>query len=311
MQPEFRQVEIRAEGNAIVGTAIRYGDRAEIAPGVFETFQPGSLAWDDVILNRQHRRDQALARTGGAGLALIADDSAVRFRAELPDTQDARDTRALVAAGVLRGASIEFRAERERMEGSLRVIEAARLKGIAIVDEGAYPESTVEARARWGGNWFRARIPFRTRLGCDCHRGRCGDIEIAEDAFDESLKSGREILAVTGTFDKAVASASRGTLRLTKDKDGLIVEMDRTAASTPAGRELAETMRAVPISARPIFDQDLSEFVEGEGADAARYGKMHLRAILLKATPDNRGWPEGEIVGGGARREARRRRVWL
>ena len=255
MTAESRQVEIRADGNAIVGTAINYGERAEIMPGLFERFEPGSLSWTDVMLNRQHRRDSPLARTG-AGLSITADARAVTFRAELPNTVEARDVRTLVASGIMRGASIEFKAVRERQEGDTRVIEAARLQGIAVVDKGAYSGSTVEARARLGGTWFRGVIPYNRKLGCDCHRGRCGKVEFGEESFDDVLQSGREVLAVMGTYDKAMGSRIRGTLRLSKSAEGLVVELDRTAGATPAGQELAATMQAVPVSARPIFNWD-------------------------------------------------------
>ena len=307
MRGEIRQIEIRADGHAIAGTAINYGERAEIMPGRFERFEPGSLSWDDVILNRQHRRDLPLARTG-AGLSIMVDANAVKFRAELPNTVEATDLRTLVASGIMRGASIEFVAERERQEGDVRVIEAARLLAIAVVDQGAYAGSTVEARARWGGTWFRGVVPFNKKLGCDCHRGRCGDVEFGEASFDEILKSDREVLVVTGNFDRAVASRLRGTMRLSKSDEGMVVELDRTAGATPAGKELAAMMTAVPVSARPIFNQELSEFVEGEGADTARYGKVHLRAILLKPTVDSRGWPEGTILAADAPR--RRMKAW-
>ena len=120
MFAETRQIEVRADGNALVGTANRHGDRAEVAPGVFEVFAPDSLRWDDVILNRQHRRDQVLARTG-AGLTVWADKGVVTFRADLPDTQDARDVRTLVARGILRGASRKFHALREWVNRAIDV----------------------------------------------------------------------------------------------------------------------------------------------------------------------------------------------
>ncbi len=148
-----RRFEIRAEpeGNVLSGTAIRYGDTATL-PWGRERFEPGAfgdLSGADVILNRQHQRHSVLARTGGAGLVFADGPEALSFRAEMPDTRDARDTMTLVRAGVLRGASIEFRATQERIEAGAIVIARAVLVGLAICDTPAYPDSTIAAaRAR-------------------------------------------------------------------------------------------------------------------------------------------------------------------
>ena len=219
MDVEFqRRTEIRAEGNALIGTALVYGDKADIGGGMLETFLPGSLYWDDVILNRQHTRVFPLARTGGGGLTVTGDMKSVTFRAELPDTQEGRDTRELVKAGVLRGASVEFKAERERQEGPLRVIERAMLRGIGIVDSGAYPESTIEARQRRGGlGRIRSRIPFNRRLQCRCHRGSgsCNSVSFSASAFDEAIEDKR-LIAVSKDYASPLASTAKDTLRLKK-----------------------------------------------------------------------------------------------
>ena len=138
-----------AEGLALSGTALVYGDVATI-PGVGrERFEPGAfgdLAGADVILDRQHRRDAPLARTNGGGLILTDGPDALRIQADLPETAEAADAVALVRAGVLRGLSVLFQSVRERVEAGVRVIERARLVAIGVVDRAAYPASTVEAR---------------------------------------------------------------------------------------------------------------------------------------------------------------------
>ena len=86
-----------------------------------------------------------LPRTG-AGLTMTDTAEALRFDADLPATRAADDVLELVRTGVLRGASIEFESTRERMEGDLRIIERATLKGVSIVDTPAYSDSEIEAR---------------------------------------------------------------------------------------------------------------------------------------------------------------------
>ena len=49
---------------------------------------------------------------------------------------------------MMRGLSTEFVAEDEEFEGSLRIIKRARLVGLAVVDQPAYPASLVSHRQR-------------------------------------------------------------------------------------------------------------------------------------------------------------------
>lgn len=140
-------IELRAEGGRrLVGTVIVYGEVAD--PGGFaERFQPGSLAMNDVMLNVQHDRGRMVARTPQT-LRLLDSETELRMVATLPETREADDVLALVASGVLRGLSVGFVARRERQEGDLRIIEAAILDHVAIVDRPAYAGSVVDTRRR-------------------------------------------------------------------------------------------------------------------------------------------------------------------
>ena len=149
MKPERRwaALEYRGEGRVVTGTAMRYGDVARLPFGA-ERFEPGAfgeIRAADVILNVQHDRGRPVARTGG-GLNLDDDLARLAIHAELPETREADDALANVKAKILRGFSIEFKAVRERMAGNVRIIERARLTGIALVDRPAYMESAVSAR---------------------------------------------------------------------------------------------------------------------------------------------------------------------
>lgn len=150
-----RRFDIRASGpRSIEGLAIRYGDIASLPWGE-ERFMAGAfgdISEVDAVLNVQHERSRPLVRTGGGGLSFEDTVGALSFRAELPDTADARDTMTLVRGGVLRGASLEFyptteSVERRENAPDLITIEAAELVGLAIVDSPAYPASAIEARA--------------------------------------------------------------------------------------------------------------------------------------------------------------------
>ena len=65
----------------------------------------------------------------------------------MPLTREADDALALVDAGVLTGLSVEFRASREVMQGGVRVIQAAVVRGVALVVRAAYPQTSLEVRA--------------------------------------------------------------------------------------------------------------------------------------------------------------------
>ena len=142
-------IEIRQAaggGYRLEGLAMVYGDRASVY-GQAEQFEPGSIEFaPSLMLNAQHDRGRPLARYPGGGLALADGSESARIAADLPATTLARDTYELVRAGVLTGLSVEFRAERERLDAGVRVIERALLTGLGVVDEPAYKLSRIEAR---------------------------------------------------------------------------------------------------------------------------------------------------------------------
>ena len=149
--------ELRLEdGRKLSGVALRFNvqasDRAErFAPGAFD------LGGADVILGAGHpASERAIARTGGGGLDLDADDDALRFRAQLPDTREAREAVALVKARIFRNVSVEFKATRERMIAGVREIQKAILVGVVVLPRGAYADTSVDARSKQTG-WRRER----------------------------------------------------------------------------------------------------------------------------------------------------------
>ena len=148
---ERRAVEFRAtDAGVIEGVLIAYGVASRIG-GVFdETFAPGSVrVLPGALANRQHDRARPLARLG-QGLAITDDGKEVRAAITLPDTTEARDVRALVDAGVLRGLSAEFVTSDESWPApDQRLITSAELRGLAVVDDPAHESSLIaEVRAR-------------------------------------------------------------------------------------------------------------------------------------------------------------------
>ena len=148
---ERRAVEFRATAaGTIEGTLISYGVPSLIGGAFTETFAPASVrVLPGALANRQHDRSRPLARLGN-GLTITDDGREVRAAITLPDTTEARDVRALVEAGVLRGLSAEFFATDEDWPApDQRTIKAAELRGLAIVDDPAHESALIsEVRAR-------------------------------------------------------------------------------------------------------------------------------------------------------------------
>ena len=281
------------KGRTIEGTALRYGEVATSAPFP-ERFEPGAFSpIGDIPFTVQHDRRRIIARNGGGGLEIQDTTEDLKIRAKLLETREAQDAHLMISNGLLRGLSIEFYSLQESQDEGVRVLSKAVLTTISAVDDPAYDGSHIEAR-QLRGSFLRARVPWNTRLGCECHRGNCKRVKFSEGAFDETLDDQEgEVLAIIGNYRGAIASRKRGSLVLKSTSRGLEIDLKDTA-NTDAARMLAEQAREVPIFARPVFAEP-SEFVES--GDIATYKKARLRAILLGPTDVSEGWTPVEIAG--------------
>ena len=147
---ERRAFEFRTEedGSVLAGVALPYGSKGSV--GRFtEEFRAGSLdfAPSGVFLNVMHVEHRLLARYPEGGLELRDTDKALELRVRLPDTTEGRDAREMVKSGVYRGFSVEFRAQKDRWEGTHRIVEKAQLAAIGLVHAPAYAGATVVAGA--------------------------------------------------------------------------------------------------------------------------------------------------------------------
>ena len=145
----FAPLEVRAaDGGQIEGTAMPYGREADIA-GVFrESVDAGAFGpLGDVILNRMHDRNEPLARTEGGGLDLEDGAERLWLRADIPEYRG--DVRDQVKRRILRGFSVEMEVKAEDSPTpDRRVIRAATLWGIGLVDRPAYDEATAAIAKR-------------------------------------------------------------------------------------------------------------------------------------------------------------------
>ena len=143
--------ELRAEGRRLSGTVLRFGD---VAPSFKERFEAGAFRMEKVSLNLFHDRLRAISWLPGGGLEVREEDGELRMVAELPEIPAADVALRLVREKHVTGLSCEFRAERERMEDGIRVIEAALLGGIGLTTAPAYQSAHVEARQERRRVWL-------------------------------------------------------------------------------------------------------------------------------------------------------------
>ncbi len=178
--------------------------------------------------------------------------------------------------------SIEFRSLMERTEHGRRHVLEATLPAVAVVRRGAYP-NPVEVRRR-SGYRMRATVPKRKRLRCECVGPRCSAVEF------ESFDMGDEVLAVSSTFSKPIASLRKGSLTLNDTDDALRIEI----ALPDSAKEILDASEIAGVLVRPFIDVERSTFVE-EG-DLRRYQKAFIRALIVGSTDARDGWTDAEIL---------------
>ena len=109
---------------------------------------------------------QPIARNGANGNLVVKDTpTELSGTVRLLNNSAGRDTDLEVRMGLLRGQSIEFRANTDRIVDGTRVVSGANLFGHGIVDKPAYPDSKVGTRAemRSWDDYFTA-MEYRTGL---------------------------------------------------------------------------------------------------------------------------------------------------
>ena len=146
--------ELRAEGRRLSGTVMVYGD---VSPSHRERFEPRALQLAaTVTLNLMHNPLEAVAWAPDGGLAFEHDETELRMVvADVPPIPAGNAALAMVRDGLAKGLSVEFRAERDRREAGVRIVEAAVLSGIGLVRSPSYKQSQVEARRAAG----KGRLP--------------------------------------------------------------------------------------------------------------------------------------------------------
>lgn len=317
---ERRFCEVRAAGGrSISGVAMKYGAEAVLPTGIVEVFEAGAfgdVGGIDVILNYAHVRERPLARTGGGGLLLEDSAEALRFRAEMPATTDGDDVLELVRRRVLTGASVEFVARAERLEGHRRIIPAdgALLAGIGIVDRAAYEESTVEARARIEGTTISATVESGSVYECGCGPSWSDAVVFRPGMFArllEAVGGGKNVVASFGAYDRMLGSTSAGSLRLALDDDDNLEISIVDPVDSSSTRDLLSAVEAGEfITARPYWQVLDADGLQRDGTTAIlEPATASIEAVIVTTTTRNKGWQPVAVSQRSAPR-SRRRVVW-
>jgi HK97 family phage prohead protease len=112
-----------------------------VARGAFDQSLRGNIS-----LLVGHDRRELLANTKSQRLKLASDERGLAFDVQLPDTQRAKDVYALVDSGVLSEMSFGFVVRSDAWKGSERTLTQVDLREVSIVESGAYPQTSAEAR---------------------------------------------------------------------------------------------------------------------------------------------------------------------
>lgn len=161
MERRFNEVSCRSEQNKIFGTAsVTYdgseGSQFHLFDNVYERIAPGAFdesltSKRDVVALYNHDQNQILGRVSNGRLSLRADSKGLHYEIDPTDTSYARDLRANIEAGNVKGSSFAFQAEEvdwlEDGKNDIRFIKKARLFDISPVTDPAYSSSKVGIRS--------------------------------------------------------------------------------------------------------------------------------------------------------------------
>lgn len=277
-----RTVELRAENDGLSGVILNYNERAADRA---ESFMPGSVRFDDVILNLMHDRHQPVARTGTDFLTVADSPTSLTLLARYPDTVYGRRARELVDSGVLRGLSAEFIAEEERRDGGLRVITKARLYGVGIVDRPAYAGSVIHRdlvmplEYRQGGAisaFIRYGVPFVVSLARRKKILIPDPLDLADDIF---LLDGYD-------YNRALAATAAGSLSVRQSRQGLTISAaSRALRKAPLWPEVRKRMRAGLINgvSPGIMRVASDTYTDPQGFEVERITKGGICEVNLVA----------------------------
>ena len=279
-------VESRSSGGSVLTGSFPYGvlgrrNKDElILPYAFKD----SLESNPIHFFDSHDITKHIATTLDKSLEVSESRSGLKFKANLDKAINMANRGISVGFTVRNG----FLSDREGK--AVRVISQADLHEISIVDDPAYPQTTINTR-QLEASWISGGVLFGQRIDCECQGGACDSVIFEDSAFDSTINSSRELIAVGGEgYASPLGSRSRGSLVMEKTRTGLLVGLTRESDNAKVVRANAQV---APVYIRPIIDPDLSEY-QDQG-QVRRFSDAHVRAFLVKGTPNATGLEPAEV----------------
>jgi HK97 family phage portal protein/HK97 family phage prohead protease len=322
-------------GRILEGLAVPFGVPYDIA-GQSEAFAPG--AFRAAIASWSARSDNGRvpylsihSDRGGVAIGAVTHlweaPDGLRFRAELIDTQPARDHAAQVRAGV-NGVSIEFVPQEVRNTGpTAYLITRARLLAIAGVPSPAYDSARVSVRRHnSGGSSMRCNICGQPAhpAGTTCPMAPADfGVALADRLADAqgqvaSITAGAnaEARELTDIESTELAAAESRVTRLTAQQRAYVdqrarvtAERDAAAraqggrsvpASDPGGRAPILATRSEPVyrgAAGVSYYADMYAAAQGDRAASERLGRHRQLVAELRAQLETRAVDSGDLTG--------------
>lgn len=162
MKTETRSIEIRAleenEDMIVEGYAVTFNSETNLYENVYEQISSNAfngVDFSDVRAFYDHQSSNLLGRTKTGTLQLNTDDSGLKFRLQLPNTQLGRDVYELVKRGDLSQCSFGFIVQSDTWSYNANtdtyhrtIDQIGKLVEVSLVSIPAYDDTTVAVAQR-------------------------------------------------------------------------------------------------------------------------------------------------------------------
>ena len=231
--------ELRVEEGkrTVTGIAVRYGDKGSIWGDHYEVVTgPEAIILGEGPENVtiQHNRDLPVGL-----VEWIEDKDALRFKTEI--VKSARGDQALadIRGGLLRGASMEFQAKNETMNGKIRELSLIKVGRVSLVDKPSYPTSRIQVRCHACQDSLRTKI----------------EDDMPKDDYKAKFES------MKADYDKMKADYDK----MKADYDKMKAAEEKRSEDVAAEQRAAEQRESENRAAEDEANDELDAVIDGQG----------------------------------------------